>query len=85
MVGFIVGAGVPEPLVTVLSVSLVDSVPSLKFMYVNPVLVSVVFGGPVPPSFIASAAAFSADMCMEVCLVAVTVLVVVSRVAAVAP
>ena len=76
MVGFIIEAGVPEPLVTA---------PSLKFMYVNPVLVSVVFGGPEPPSLLAAAAALSADMCIEVCLVAVTVLVVVSRVAAVAP
>ena len=75
MVGFVVEDGVPEPLVTVPPGSLVDSVPSLKFMYVNPVLVSMVVGGPVPPSFIASATAFSADMCMEVCLVAVTVLV----------
>ena len=70
MVGFVVVAGgSPEPLVTAPPGSLV-----------NPVLVSVVVGGPVPPAFLASATAFNADMCMEVCLVAVTVLVVVSRV-----
>ena len=68
MVGFVVVAGrSPEPLVTAPPGSLV-----------NPVLVSVVGGGLVPPAFLASAAAFSSDMCMEVCLVAVTVLVVVS-------
>ena len=70
------GAGAPDPLV---------AIPSLGLVYVDPVLVSVVVGGPEPPSLLAVAAAWSADACMEVCLVAVTVLVVVSRVAAVAP
>ena len=76
MVGFTIGAGAPEPLV---------AAPSLRFVYVDPVLVSVVVGGPEPPSLLAVAAAYSADVCMEVCLVAVTVLVVVSRVVEMAP
>ena len=49
-----------------------------------PAPVSVVVGGPVPPADFASAAAFSSDMRMAVCLVVVTALVVVSRVVMVA-
>ena len=59
--------------------------PTLGLVYVDPVLASVAVGGPPSPSFLSAAAACNAEVCMEVYLVVVTVLVVVSRVVEMAP